>query len=250
MTNEISKASGMVISSMPAGEYDKRIVLLTKEYGRITVFARGAKRPKSAYGAACEPFSMGEYYLYRGKSAYNLQKAQVSDYFTELRLDLDAIWLGSYFLEVAEYYSRENQDESELLNLIYISLKALTDDRFDNNLVRAVFELKALCINGEQPDLSCCAECSGTENLIRFVSHRNGCLCSGCADCDGFDKGIEISQAALYAMRFVEESPIRTVFSFSADSSVIGEFSSCMKDYYKRWVERRFRTLKAMGEDL
>ena len=143
--------TGMVLSTMPISDYDKRITVLTKERGKITAFARGARRPNSQLLAATNPFTFGEFEFFEGKSAYNLSKANVHNYFRELTLDVDAAYMGFYFLEFADYFCQENNDEKEMLKLLYQSLRALESGKFAPDFVRVVFELKAMTINGEGP---------------------------------------------------------------------------------------------------
>ncbi len=161
--NQIT-VTGMVLAAAPAGEYDRRVVILTKERGKIAAFARGARRQGSALLGVTSPFSFGEFTLYEGRTSYTLMSASISNYFEELRTDVEGAYYGFYFMDMANYYAREAADERELLKLLYQTLRALSNVHIPNRLVRCIYELRMIVIEGKAPSLrnvSCAADGKG-----------------------------------------------------------------------------------------
>ena len=99
--------------------------------------------------AVTRPFVFGTFNVFEGRSAYTLQSAQPVCYFDELSADMEGACYGAYFLEMASYVAQENMDGTELLTLVYQTLKALLNPSLPNRLIRRIFELKAMVINGE-----------------------------------------------------------------------------------------------------
>lgn len=240
MTEQL-KLTGMVISSMPVGEYDKRLVLLTTQRGKITAFSRGSRRPKSPMLAATEPFVFGEFFLIPGRDAYTLVGAEVSNYFMELRQDLEAACYGFYFLEFASYYARENIDGTPLLKLLYQTLRVLCRKIIDFKLVRRIYELKVFVLEGEYPQCFSCCLCGNSENLTRFSFLHSGVVCENCR---GRESGLKkLHPSTVYTMQYIISVPVEKLYSFTVSAEVLRDLENVMEHFIRLHVDRKFKSL-------
>ena len=208
------------MKQLPVGEYDRHISRLTKERGRISAFARGARKPGSRLTAATNPFVFGDFRLYEGRNSYTLTEADVRNYFEGLRTDYIGACYGMYFAEVAEYYTRENNDEKEMLKLLYQSLRALGVPSLRNSLVRCIFECRAMAVNGEFP-----ADFSATPFLPG----------------DG-----ALDESTVYALRYIVSSPVEKLYTFTVTDRVLGELTDVAARYMKHFVGRNFKSLEVL----
>ncbi len=238
MGEDAITVTGMVLSAIPIGDYDKRLTILTREMGKIQVFARGAKRPKSSFVAAANPFVYGTFTLHAGKN-YNLAKVSVKRYFEEFSANLDALLYGSYFLEVAGAYCVEGQESEELLKLLYVSAAALLKGLVPFPLIRRIFEWKVLVLNGEYPDVTTCAICKSRENIAYFHTAQNGVVC---ADHKAPLGSIPILPGAVYALDFVMHAPVEKCYSFTLSEEVLPNFCDVVRDYFTARSDRHFKS--------
>ena len=234
----------MVLSTMPVGEYDRRVVILTKEQGRISAFARGARRPNSPLVGALNPFSFGEFTVYAGRSSYTVQAASISNYFEGLREDIIGAYYGFYFLEFADYYTKEANDESEMLKLLYQTLRALLNPHIPDRLVRCIFELKALTVNGQAPQVFQCVVCGNKDRPSVFSAVKGGLVCGECRG-DVID-GMLLDNSTLYSMQYIESSSIGKLYTFTVTDKVLAELEKVMGRLMEVYVGKKFKSLEIL----
>lgn len=203
----------MVLKSIPVGEYDKAVTILTTGKGKISAFARNARKQNNRFMAAVSPFCFGTFKLYAGRNSYTMAEAEISNYFEKLREDLEGACYGMYFLEVADFYTRENNDDAEMLKLLYQSLRALLHKNLDNRLVRAVFECKAMAVNGEFP---------------------------------GVPGDMELSKSAAYTLNFIAETPAEKLYTFMVAESVLSELQDVAERYREKIWGHPFKSLEML----
>lgn len=207
------QVTGMVLKSIPVGEYDRAVTILTTEKGKISAFARNARKQNNRFMAAVSPFCFGAFKLYAGRNSYTMAEAEISNYFEELRGDLEGACYGMYFLEVADYYTRENNDEAEMLKLLYQSLRALLHKKLDNRLVRTVYECKAMAVNGEFP---------------------------------GAPGDRELSGSAVYTLEFIAGTPVEKLYTFTVAGSVLSELQEVAEKYREKIWGHTFKSLEML----
>jgi len=242
--SEAIAVTGLVLSVAPQGEYDRRVVLLTKERGKITAFARGARRSNSILLAATNAFVFGTFTLYEGRNAYTLIQATVKEYFTELAKEQPEVYYGFYFLELASYYAREGIEETAMINLLYMTLKALLNKKLDNQLIKVIFELKTMVINGEYPQVFACRECGTKEDLIGLSIVKSSVYCKACLNKVGNTQ--KLCPSALYTMQYIISASLEKLYTFTVSPEILEEAKMIMKKYVDYYIGKRFKTLEIL----
>lgn len=216
MSSQTYTVTGMVLSAAPVGDYDKLVVLLTRERGKIRAFAKGARRPGSALMAAANAFAFGEFQIYEGRTSYTMSQASIQNYFGELMTDFEGACYGQYFLEFADYYTRENADGSDFLKLAYQSLRALLVPSLPRKLVRYIYELKAMTYSGECP-----------QTFEQFSDWN-------------------LNPSTEYALQYVVAASVEKLYTFLLTEEVFAEFARVVTWLRKHYVEHRFKSLEIL----
>lgn len=178
----MEKAAGLVIKSINYGENDKIITLFTKESGKITAIAKGARNTKSIYVGVTQLFSYCNFVYYTGRSFAYLNQAEMIESFHKLRNDLDKLSKAAYMAEVInQAYEEYESDESALrliLNLLYFMNEGLVAK---DEIILLTFQVKLLGYLGFAPDLRCCQKCSKEAEYFWFSWELGGLTCDECA---------------------------------------------------------------------
>ena len=207
---------GIVLDTSLVKEYDKRIVLLTVELGRITVFANGARRKNSQFTAVCQKFVMGEFVLRPGsQNTYSLVSSSISNNFMDLSRDLEKLAYASYACELVGYFTQEGVKATDELNLLYVTFKAILNEKPSLTMIKSVLECKLMHIEG----------------ILSIEALR-----------DTY-KPNKISEETEYIVNYIPSRKISELYSFDVSEKIVEELEKIVSKYLKKECDRHFKSL-------
>ena len=150
----------LILRETEINDNDKIVTALTAEHGKISFIAKGVRAIRSKNSSALQPFCFSALELLETNGRYVLKTAIVKDLFYGIRSEVSRFCLASYFAEIVLDFCVEDNDETDMLRLILNCLYVLSYKKEKSlELLKATFELKALCITGYMPDLYYCSSC-------------------------------------------------------------------------------------------
>ncbi len=234
---------GVVLRETQTKEADKILTVLTGEYGRLGVVARGARRKNSRIAAASELLAFSELVLYERHGWFLLDEASTISLWDNVRRDVELLALASYFAELTEAVTDEGVASGETLSLLLNALYALDTLDKPQALVKAAFELKLLALSGYEPLLADCAVCAETApDEPLFDAQQGVVLCRSCAGAAARSL-LPLDPGSLAAMRHVVGSEQKRMLSFGLNGETMARFSRACEAFARVQLEREFRTL-------
>ena len=130
-----------------------------------------------------------------------------------------------------------------------MTIKAILNPHIEDRLVRCIYELRTMVIQGVMPQLFQCAGCgrelTEEENGELFFSQdEHGILCADCSRMVMDRK--RISAAALYAMRYIAVSPLAKLYTFTVRDDVLRELERHIYRYTELNTDKRFKSLEIL----
>lgn len=235
----------LVLREVKYKEADKILTVLTEDEGKLTVCARGVLRKGSKIAAACQLLTFSEMTLFENRGKWYINEGQTIEQFLGLREDIADLALGVYFAELLEAVSDEDSPNPQVLSLGLNSLYALARHLYSPEHIKAVFELKLMCLSGYEPGVDCCGSCGSEAVEEADFGLYSGCLvCRDCSIRESRDIGRKkLDIYCIRAMRHIVDSWGKKLFSFTLEDGSMKFLSSICEEYVSAQLERRFSSL-------
>ena len=178
------QSTAIVLKTVEFSETSLIVTLLTKDFGRVSAIAKGARRPKSAFEGSLDLLAVCRVVLIRKTTdALDLvTEAKLIRRFRGADRSLERLYAGYYIAEMLRLLTDDHDPHPELYN---IAIEAMSQVDGEGNVAIAMleFDVRALRVLGHAPATRKCCDCGGhllRQNRLAFAPVGGGVVCDAC----------------------------------------------------------------------
>lgn len=237
--------NAIVLREQPVKEFDSVLTLLSEDCGIISVYARGARKPRGTMRVSVELLSYSCFVLFHNKDRYVMDNADLNHIFKDVRKDVVKLSLAAYFCQLTMELAPREEQAQEYLRLLLNSLYMLDQNKRTCEFLKPVYELRLMAMAGYMPDLVACGGCGCYEaDEIYFLLLSSGIICMDCArNMPQREIRMVLSKGILAAMRHIIYSELEKLFGFSLPKPDMIKLGEITQQYIMVQLDKRFDTL-------
>ncbi len=236
------KAKGLVSKTVNFGEGDKILTILTEEHGKVQAMARGARRTRSKLVAGTQLFCYCDFILFKGRTWYYVNQAEIINTFHKIRNDLTTLSCCTYLMELAGEIIQPDQAPGRLLQILLEALQLFAARKVHPEILLRATELKILAYAGFKPRLDRCVNCGANRGVSYFGPMAGGVLCTVCNTSDPYS--YKISPGTVRIMKLMINWRLKKLDCLRIEGHILRELERVLKGYIAIHIDREFRSNK------
>jgi DNA repair protein RecO (recombination protein O) len=237
------KTEALILRQQDYGEGDRLLTILTPDYGKLRVIAKGASKPAGRKTGHVELFTRSHMIITRAREIHVVQQAEMVEWFLPLREDLERGAYATYIVEMLDHFTEFEESNRALFLLLNAAFGWLCADVVDLRLAARFYELNLLSLVGFQPALHHCA--IGQEDIEpqdQFFSYADGGVI--CPDHVRFSTQIvPIALTPLKTLRYLQTRDWDVVRVLRLDGVLHLELEKLMQNYIVHLLEHRLKSV-------
>ncbi len=176
----ILKTLGFILRAIKFRESDLILTVLSREYGKISLIAKGARRTESKFGAALDLLTLSELVFYDADNLKLLKEASIIEDYRAIKNDYERLVLALQTAHLLNQLVEEHHPDRAVFEFLRDFLSELGSLQ-NLDLVGVAVKLKLMRALGIAPRMSSCAR--GRHRLIDefwFSPQSGGFVCAEC----------------------------------------------------------------------
>src|SRR5262245_53284928 len=191
----------LVLRTYNLAESDRIVVCLTRTAGLVRGVAKGARRMKSRFGAALEPFTLIRlsFNEKENRDLVSISNTEILKSHFNLSSRVEAVEVMAYMGELVGEFAPPHEADELLFRMVTACVDALSASPGAERGITRYFEIWLLRLAGLFPDLSSCHNC-GVVLDDTDAGYLDADLTARCRECRPF-RGSLLSEPVLAMVR-------------------------------------------------